>query len=83
VKRLRDAWIVARKGLMTFKVTADEDNEFTYNADVENLKIHEERVKVGRGIKGRCFSFTLANVAGSDFDIDSVRILTEIIRRAR
>ena len=82
-KKLRDAWIVARKGLMTFKVIADEDNEFTYNADVENSKIHEERVKIGRGIKGRGFSFILANVDGSDFDIDSITVLTDNIRRAR
>ena len=82
-KKLRDAWILARKGLMTFKVIADENNEFTYNADVENSNIHEERVKIGRGIKGRGFSFILANVAGSDFDIDSISVLTDNIRRAR
>ena len=82
-KKLRDAWIFARKGLMTFTVIADEDNEFTYNADVENSKIHEERVKIGRGIKGRGFSFILANVDGSDFDIDSISVLTDNIRRAR
>ena len=82
-KKLRDAWLVARKGLMTFTVIADEDEEFTYNADVENSKIHEERVKIGRGIKGRGFSFILANVDGSDFDIDSITVLTDNIRRAR
>ena len=82
-KKLRDAWIVARKGLMTFTVIADEGNEFTYNADVENSKLHEERVKIGRGIKGRGFSFILANVDGSDFDIDSIAVLTDNIRRAR
>ena len=82
-KKLRDAWIFARKGLMTFTVIADEDNEFTYNADVENSKIHEERVKIGRGIKGRGFSFILANVDGSDFDIDNISVLTDNIRRAR
>ena len=82
-KKLRDAWLFARKGLMTFTVIADEDNEFTYNADVENANIHEERVKVGRGIKGRGFSFVLANVDGSDFDIDSISVLTDNIRRAR
>jgi hypothetical protein len=40
-------------------------------------------VKVGRGIKGRGFSFILANVDGSDFDIDSISVLTDNIRRAR
>ena len=82
-KRLRDIWMVARKGLMTLKVIADETNEFTYNADVVDSNIHEERVKVGRGIKGRSFSFELENVDGSDFNIDSVRVITENIRRAR
>lgn len=82
-KRVRDAWMVGRKGLMTLKVIADEDDEFTYNADVVNMNIHEERVKLGRGIKCRSAAFELANVDGSNFDIDSLRILTEIIRRAR
>ena len=82
-KKLRDAWIVARKGLMTFTVIADETNEFTYNADVVDSNLHEERVKVGRGIKGRGFSFILANVDGSNFDIDSISVLTDNIRRAR
>lgn len=73
-------------GMVTESGDGDETltaGEFIYNADVINARMHEERVKLGRGIDGRVYSFEIANVAGSDFDIDSIRILTENLRRAR
>lgn len=82
-KKLRDVWIVGRKGPMTFTIVADETNSYTYNADIDDMNIHEERVKTGRGIRGRSFSFELANVAGSDFNIDSVRVKTRSIKKVR
>jgi hypothetical protein len=82
-RRLRDFWIVGRKGNMLLTVIVEESKEYDYNAPVENGSIHEERVKTGRGIKGRSFSFKITNVDGTDFDIDSIRGIVEPLRRVR
>lgn len=79
----RDAWIAGRKGLMEFKAINDEGTGYTYSTNVADVKAHEERVKIGRGIKGRFFSFVLTNISGNAFDISVIRILVERLKRPR
>jgi hypothetical protein len=45
--------------------------------------IHERRVKLGRGIRQRHFNFGVSNVNGSTLEVDSIKILTEPIRKRR
>jgi hypothetical protein len=78
-----DAWVAGRKGNMRLSVIPDEDTTYNYDTQIIDTKVHEERVKIGRGIKGRFFSFKLTNLAGTAFDITSLRVLVKRIRRAR
>ena len=68
---------------MEFKAINDEGTGYTYSTNVSDVKAHEERVKIGRGIKGRFFSFVLTNISGSAFDISVIRILVERLKRPR
>ena len=43
--------------------------------------ITEERLKVPRGLRGRFFTIEGENIAGVDFDIDSLSMLVESIKR--
>lgn len=79
----RDAWIVGRKAAMNLKAINDEGVGYTYSAPVVNAAVHEERVKIGRGIKGRSYNFVLTNTGGVYFNIDSLRVLVEPLTKAR
>jgi hypothetical protein len=45
--------------------------------------IHERRVKLSRGIRQRHFNFGVSNINGSTLEVDSIKILTEPIRKRR
>lgn len=83
-RKPRDAWIAGRKeGYMQLSVAVDEKITYTYNTEIVDSYIHEERVKIGRGIRGRFFSFIITNVDGSRFNISIMRVLVELLKKAR
>jgi hypothetical protein len=88
LKRVLNIWLTHRTdGHLKLTVCTDEENpdsEADFSEDstqIVNTKIHEERLKAGRGLKGRFYTFELMNISGADFDIDSLSILIEAIRR--
>lgn len=79
----REAWLAYRSDDgMQLDVRVDEYQ------DLLSLKfgkvatgIREHRTKFGRGIKGRFFSWDVKNISGSDFSLESLRILGDRIKR--
>jgi hypothetical protein len=84
LKYIRDVWLTYRSDghiRMTFLVDEDEDitsvSETEYVAD----NIREERLKCGRGLRGRFYTIVLENMSGADFDIEQLSILVDAARR--
>lgn len=84
IKNIRQAWLTYRSdGHLSVMFSIDEDNEesSTGITQIAGSKMHEERVKSGRGLKSRFYTIEIQNLSGADFDIDSLSILVEAIRR--
>ena len=84
IKYLRDAWLTHRTdGNLKLRVWVDEDTTFIIEerTSIISNQIHEERLKPPRGLKGRFYTIELKNISGADFDIDSLNLLVESIRR--
>ena len=84
VKHLRDAWLTYRSDghlELVLYVDEDENNPVSRSTEIASDEIHEERIKVPRGLRGRYYTIELKNMSGSDFDIDKLSLLTESIRR--
>ncbi len=85
VQRLRDAYITFRTSgdIQLFSV-GDEENTRVYNiTNSEVDRITERRVKFERGIRDRYFSFGISNVNGSTFEMKTVKVLSEPIKKRR
>lgn len=84
IKHLRNAWLTYRSDghlELVLYVDEDEDNPVSRSTEIASDEIHEERIKVPRGLKGRYYTIELKNMSGADFDIDKLSLLTESIRR--
>ena len=79
----REAWLAYRSDDgMQLDIRVDEDEDLPsiiFNKVAR--KITECREKLDRGIKGRFFTWDLKNVNGSDFSLESLRVLGDIIKR--
>ena len=82
LKYARDIWITHRTdGNIRLKIFIDEDNvAIEKQTNIINDRIMEERIKPPRGLRGRFYTMELRNVAGADFDIDSLSILVESVK---
>ena len=86
IRRVRGAWLSYRKsdGELMLWLTDDSGNllgEFPFETvSGTSGKLHEKLARVGRGLKDRFISFGFKNVSGSDFDVESLRIVGEEIR---
>jgi hypothetical protein len=79
----REAWLSYRSdNAMQLDVKTDEvmDLPSMIFAKVATA-ITECRAKLGRGIKSRFFTWDLKNIGGSDFSLESLRILGDIMKR--
>lgn len=79
----REAWLAYRSddGMqLDVKVDEVKDLPSMFFRKVAGA-ITECRAKLGRGIKNRFFTWDLKNVGGSDFSLESLRILGDIIKR--
>ncbi len=80
IKYPREGWLFYRAdGNLSLIIKCDEDAEYETILEKVGTHIKEIRAKFGKGIKARAFNFELKNVDGSDFDIQSLRILGEMI----
>ncbi len=85
IQRLRDVYLTFRSdGDVQLFSVGDEINARAYFITSSiGSTIHERRVKFERGIKDRHFNFGVSNVDGSTLEVDSIKILTEPIRKRR
>ncbi len=70
-------------GTLRLRIYVDEDSTTTIEerTTIVNSNMTEERLKPPRGLRGRFYTVELKNVAGADFDIDSLSMLVESIKR--
>ena len=82
VKTALEGWLAGRSDLaMDLRVTVDEGNVYEYPF-VKFGNNHEARAKIGKGLnKHRFFTFGLKNKSGSNFDLQSFRILGDVVGR--
>lgn len=84
IKYARDAWITYRTdGHLALVVLVDEDASTVIEkqTNIVSDEIREERIKLPRGLRGRFYTMELKNLSGAGFDIDSLNLLVESIRR--
>ncbi len=86
IQRLRNAWLSYQTdGDVEIVTRADKKITRTYNLPFHNglVGINERRVKFQRGIRNRIFDFKVANINGSQMEIDKLTITLEPISSKR
>lgn len=74
LKHIQSAYVNARTAApMTLTANAD-GSAYTYAFGAAKASIANARVDIGRGLIGRNWQFELKNVAGADFEIESLLI---------
>lgn len=70
-------------GDMELTLITDEHHEYIYRIEPRQTAadIHPTRVKFGRGCNGLYWQWRLANKAGADFSLDSLRLDAEVLSR--
>jgi len=66
------------EGAFTVTVVDEAGNSYDYELDAASMRT--ERVKFGRGLRTRYFTFKLVS-SGQDFDMDSVEFVTRALSR--
>jgi hypothetical protein len=79
LRQLREAWFTGTNtGELTIDVKERESGTvYTYKTNKINSDTHDDRIKFGKGFKNRFFDFTVKNIDGCDFSINSIRIFSE------
>jgi len=85
-KRLRSMYVgYEADGSLLVTITPDEDTarsqDFTLAARIATQKQHSGRIPLRRDLRGRYFDFKIANVNGSDFSIDSIKLVITVLGR--
>lgn len=85
VKLPKEAWMAYRSnGQMELGIEVDEDkNPYRYVFDKSATKITEARKPLAKGVTQRFYTFMIKNKEGSNFDLQSLRILGDKISRKR
>lgn len=81
LKSAREAWITMRAdGDLSLTVQVDEAEIYQYTIAHKPGVQHayESRAKIGRGMRNRFVQFGLRNIDGSNFRIESMRIMGDI-----
>jgi hypothetical protein len=83
LKRIRVAYISYRTdGDLELKVTTDEGESHTYKIGrIDGDGIHQNKVKIGRGMVGRHFQWEITNKEGCDFEIHDLTVFPQVLRR--
>lgn len=85
IQKLRNAYMNFRSDgdVQLFSVGDELNTRWRTIANSTPNTIHERRVKFERGIRQRHFNFGVSNINGSTLEIDSIKILTEPVRKRR
>ena len=76
LKRMERAYLGLRAdGQMVLKVITDEKAEDWYTLESVPSALGESHVKIGKGLKARYWRLALRNKGGSDFTLDSLRLI--------
>jgi len=82
IKRLRAVFIGAEAtGDMLLTVTDDEAHNNSYGIKVRDALQHGIKVPLFRHNQGRFFSFTITNVDGCDYSVDTIQALVIFLNR--
>jgi hypothetical protein len=81
MKRLREGFAIIRGGPLRLQIVLDEGR---LNPVIRDLLVvrnvtHEELIKFPRGLKNQFVSFLWSNLGGSDFDMESFRVMVDPI----
>lgn len=80
-KRVPHAYIgVASTGKVVLRVVVDEKT-YTYSARANTPAMAEQKVDLGKGLKGNYWQFELMNADGADFEIDTIKFMPIILER--
>lgn len=81
-KRIPNIWLGMRTAVaMVIKVKTDNADARYYMVDPPDGNMRATRVEVGKGIEGRYIEVGIANMAGNDFEFDSMEIPLSILKR--
>lgn len=70
------------KADITLRVTTDDEHDNSYTLPVsDQTELATQRVKVGKGLAGRYWQFTLQNLDGADFAFDTIDVKTAKLAR--
>ncbi len=82
-KYIREIWLTLKNtGALQIKLEQGSDIYYK-DTQIASTDIHEERVKVGRGMRDRFGKVTISNVDGSDFDLESINIMVDPSKKRR
>lgn len=84
-KQVMSAYVGYRAGgPLELTLITDEHHEYVYRLEPRQAAedIHASRVKFGHGVKGRYWQWKLANVDGADFQLDTLRLMVQPLKRS-
>jgi len=81
VKYVPTAYIDARSVSPMTLTCRTEGQEYTYTFNTERTSMASARVDIGKGLKGTLWQFELKNVAGADFEAESMTVLVDPTKR--
>jgi hypothetical protein len=84
IKHIRDIWLTYRSNgdlAIVLEVDEDVENPVQLLTRISDSKIHEERLVVPKGFRGRFYTIDIKNVDGSSFDLNSISLMVDSIRR--
>lgn len=80
-KRCSDFYLAMRsEGVITLRVTTDEDNTYTYTVDPRTIAtLNQRRAWIGKGAKGKYWTFELE--CSDPFDYDTMNMAMVVVSR--
>lgn len=68
-------------GALSLNIEVDGANNYPYELPAVAGELLSQRVKTGRGLAARYWRFSISNVAGADFEIDTVDVHSAQLQR--
>ena len=83
MKRVTAAYVGYRtSGELRLTVTTDEHQEYQYTLEPSGQAgLHANRVKLGKGAKGRYWQARIDNRDGASFDLDQITLTADVLSR--
>jgi hypothetical protein len=81
IKHVTTAYLDARSVSPMTITCRTEGQEYTYTFDTDRANMASARAEIGKGLKGTLWQFELKNVAGADFEAESLTVLVDPTKR--